>query len=417
MSTVPLSATRRSIGRNFRLVWSAVIVSSTGDGMFATALPLLAATLTRDPLLIAGIAVAARLPWLLLSMMTGAVADRTDRRRMMVAADAGRFVIVGLLGLAVVTDVIDIWALFVCAFLLGVGETLHVNSAQAILPALVEPDDLMQANARLASAQIASLQFVGPPLGVVLYNAAASLPFLADAVSFAGSAALVRALPDEHGVEPPTTRLRDDMAEGMRFMWGNAALRCITLVVAYVNFFYYAAVSLLVLYSTDQLHSGDVTYTALFVGGAAGTVISRFIVSGVARRLGGVGTLTLSMWIWALTLVVLAFTTRPVVAVATFVVLGVGNGLWITLANTMRQQITPDRLLGRMNAAFRTVSWGIVPLGAAFGGVVARHWGIRAPFVLAGVATLAVAIGAHRVLRPLTMALDDATAGTTPAER
>jgi hypothetical protein len=100
-----------------------------------------------------------------------------------------------------------------------------------------------------------------------------------------------------------------------------------------------------------------------------------------------------------------------VVAVTTFVVLGVGNGLWLTLANTMRQQITPARLLGRMNAAFRTVSWGIVPLGAAFGGVVARHWGVRAPFVLAGAATLAVALVARRVLRPLTGALDDVTAG------
>lgn len=201
----------------------------------------------------------------------------------MVAADLGRFVVVGLLGAAIVAGAIDIWALYVCSFLLGVGETLHVNSAQAILPALVDPGDLMQANARLASAQVASVQFVGPPLGVVLYNVATSLPFLVDAVSFAGSAALVHALPDEHRVEPPTTRLRDDVAEGMRFMWRDPALRCITMTVAFVNFF-------------------------------------------------------------------------------------------------------------------------------SFGGVVARHWGIRAPFVLAGIATLAVALGARRVLRPLTAALDDVTA-------
>jgi Na+/melibiose symporter-like transporter len=227
-------------------------------------------------------------------MVTGAVADRTDRRRMMVAADLGRFVVVGVLGVAIVADAIGIWALYVCAFLLGIGETLHVNSAQAILPALVEPGDLMQANARLASAQVAAVQFVGPPLGVALYNAAASLPFLVDAVSFAGSAALVHALPDEHGVERPTTRLRDDIVEGLTFMWGNAALRCITLTVAFVNFFYFAAISLLVLYTSDQLRSGDLVYTVMFVGGAAGTVISRFIVSAVAQRLGGVGTLGMS---------------------------------------------------------------------------------------------------------------------------
>ena len=155
---------RRSIGPRFRLVWLSVIVSSTGDGMFVTAFPLLAATLTRDPVLIAGITVATRLPWLLFSMVTGAIADRMDRRRLMIGADVVRFVIVGALGATILAGVANIWQLYACAFLLGTGETLHVNAAQAILPALVEPADLMQANALFGSAQIAAAQFGGPPL-------------------------------------------------------------------------------------------------------------------------------------------------------------------------------------------------------------------------------------------------------------
>ncbi|MEQ1699371.1 MAG: MFS transporter, partial [Ilumatobacteraceae bacterium] len=162
---------RRSIGARFRLVWVSVIISSTGDGVFVTALPLLAATLTGDPVLIAGITIATRLPWLVLSMFTGAIADRMDRRRLMIFADLARFVVVGLLGVSVLADTADIWQLYVCAFLRGAGETRHVNAAQAILPDLVEPDDLMQANARFGSAQIASAQFAGPPFGVALFHA------------------------------------------------------------------------------------------------------------------------------------------------------------------------------------------------------------------------------------------------------
>ena len=400
-----LNDRRRSIGRPFRSVWLSVIVSSTGDGMFITAFPLLAATLTRDPVLIAGITVASRLPWLLLSMVTGAIADRMDRRRLMIGADLVRCVIVGALGLAIVADVINIWYLFACAFLLGVGETLHVNAAQAMLPTLVEPADLLQANARFGSAQIASAQFAGPPLGVAMFHAATSVPFLADAVSFAGSALLIRSLPDVHAVEPPSTGLFDDVREGLRFMRHNAALRRITGILAVINFFYFAAISLLVLYNAQQLHSGKLTYTALFVGAATGTVLSRFIVSAIADRAGAPNTLAIAIWLWALAMTGLALTSTPWVAVSMYLLLGGGTGLWLTLNTTIRQQITPARLLGRMNAAYRTVSWGVVPFGAAFGGLSARLFGLRSPFVIASVVMLTIAVFANRLLRPVALEL------------
>lgn len=396
---------RRSIGPRFRLVWLSVIVSSTGDGMFVTVFPLLAATLTRDPVLIAGITVATRLPWLLFSMVTGAIADRMDRRRLMIGADVVRFVIVGALGAAILAGVANIWQLYACAFLLGTGETLHVNAAQAILPALVEPVDLMQANARFGSAQIAAAQFAGPPLGVAMFNAAASLPFLADAVTFAGSAALIRSLPDVHAVEPPASRLRDDLREGFRFVSRNPVVRRITEILAVINFFYFAATSLLVLYNTQQLHSGKFTYTALFVGAATGTVLSRFFVSALVHRIGMVHTLAVAIWLWALSMIGLALTATPAVAVAMYGLLGAGTGLWLALNTTIRQRVTPSRLLGRMNAAYRTVSWGVVPFGAAFGGVSARWLGLRSPFIIAGVVLSAIALGARRLLRPVAESL------------
>lgn len=389
-------------------MWLSVVVSSTGDGMFITALPLMAALLTRDPVLIAGITIAQRLPWLLLSMFTGAVADRMDRRRLMIGADVARFVVVGVLGVAIVFDAANIWMLYVCAFLLGTGETLHVNAAQALVPAIVEPDELLQANARFASAQIAAAQFVGPPLGVAAFNAAASVPFLADAVSFAGSAALVSGLRDVHQVEQPTTGVMADVREGMRFMWRTPALRRMTTILTAINFAYFGAVSLLVLYNDELLGGTTITYTALFVAGALGTVVTRFFVSAVTRRLGEVRTLVTAVWLWAVALVGMSTTSVAAVAIASYGVLGVGTGLWWTVNSTVRQRITPPRLRGRMNAAYRTVSWGVVPVGAAFGGLVAKWFGLRAPFVVGAVMLVLIALGAARYLRPVDTALADA---------
>jgi len=395
------STGRRSIGRNFRLVWLSVLVSSTGDGMFVTAFPLLAVLLTRDPRLIAGVTIALRLPWLVMSMFTGAIADRFNRRRLMIIADVGRLVVVGVLGVAVLADAANIWMLYVCAFLLTTGDTLHVNAAQALLPAIVQQRDLLQANARFGSAQIVSAQFVGPPLGVAAFGAAASAPFLADAVSFAGSAALVASLPDVPAPERAASRVRDDLLEGIRFTWRSKAFRRIAGPLAVGNFFFFAATSLLVLYTDDHLGAGEVVYSLLFIGSAVGTVCARFMVSPLVRRFGEVNTMVIPLWLWSLPMLGMAATRSPVIAIAMYFFIGLGTGLWIATNTTVRQRITPPALLGRMNAVYRTVSWGVVPFGAAFGGFVAHEWGLLAPFVIAGVACTPLAVFGRRILAPV----------------
>lgn len=412
-------AQREDLGRDFRFVWLSILVSSSGDGMFVTAFPLLAALLTRDPVLIAGITISTRLPWLLFSIFTGAIADRSDRRKLMIGADLARMVIVGALGAAILLDVVTIWQLYVCAFLLGICETLHVNAAQAFIPAIVRQNQLLPANARFASAQIVSTQFIGPPLGVALFNATRSLPFIADAVTFAGSAGLIAAIPDEHAVDKPTTRFRDDVLDGLRFLRDHKPLRRLTEILAFVNFFYFAAISLLVLYNDEILGGTDVTFTALSVGAAVGTVVSRFFIQRLVDRSGTTTTMVISMWLWAVATTVMAFTSNAPIAIASNVILGIGTGLWLSLNTTLRQQLTPSRMLGRMNAASRTVSWGIVPFGAAFGGLTARLLGLRGPFILSAASMVGCAIIGRRLLRPVDVAVaeleqnhdDDATRG------
>jgi len=392
----------RSLGRDFRLLIFSVWSSCTGDGMFLTAFPLLAALLTRDPVLISGITIATKLPWLLFSLFTGAISDRMDRRRLMIGADITRCVIVATLAATIVTDHSNIWVLYACAFSLGICETLHTNCAQGILPDLIATDQLMVANARFTSAQVTSAQFVGPSIGVILFNTASALPFAANAVTFAGSAALIKAIPNVHGVESPTTRLRDDMLDGLKFLRDNPVLRRLTAILTILNFFYFAAAALLVLYTSDLLHSGKITFTALSVGAALGTVASRFLVGPLSKRLESSGIITFALWVWAVSSIGIAFTSSRYLAIASYILLGVGNGLWTIINTTLRQQLTPARMLGRMNAAFRTVSWGVVPFGAAFGGIAARYMGLRGPFIVFAVVMVGSAVFSRLILKPLS---------------
>ena len=396
---------RRTLGAPFRAVWTSVAISGTGDGMFLTAFPLLAAALTRDAVLIAGVTVASRLPWLLFSLVTGAVADRFDRRRLMVGADVARCAVVAVLGMVVLADEARIWLLYLCAFGLGLGETLHANAAQAILPVIVEPDQLVVANARLTGTQVMTEQFGGPPLGAALFGAAPAVPFLVDAVSFGVSAGLIASLPDVHGVEPPTTRLRTDVREGVRFITGNAVLRRLVTLLGILNFFYFAGEAVLILYTFERLDAGKGVYTALFLAAASGTVATQWLVTPTLSRIGASKTIMISFWMWSISLVGLSVTRTPAIAILSFFLLGAGDGLWRVLTVTLRQQITPNRLLGRVNSAYRMVAQGVIPIGAAFGGATAKALGVRAPFVIAAVVFIAISLCGPRLLRPI----DEAT--------
>ena len=216
---------RRGLGPEYRKLWTASTVSNLGDGVTLVAGPLLAASLTRDPLLVAGLAFAQRLPWLFFSLISGALVDRLDRRMLMVAVDAFRTVLLGFLGLAVLSDFVSIPLLYVVFFLMGTVETLFDTASVSILPAVVPRESLEKANGRLFGAQIVSNEFAAPPLGGFLFAVAASVPFFLDAGSFAAAAVLMLFMRGKFRVERPEgtlpTTLRAEISEGLRWLWGN----------------------------------------------------------------------------------------------------------------------------------------------------------------------------------------------------
>lgn len=410
-------------GNGFPRLWAASGVSNLGDGVYGTALPLLAATLTRDPLLVSLVSFAEWLPWLLFGLLSGALLDRWDRRRVIWVVDAGRFAVVGGLAVAVLLEETSIGLLAAVGFLLGTGQTLVDTGAQSILPALVSRDArrLERANGRLIGTQVVTQELAGPPAGGFLFSVAAWAPFAVDAVSFAAGSALVASIrghfgpaAGELGPGLHRTGLRAEIAEGLRWLAAHRVLRATAAMVAVVNLLASAGGAVMVLFAQERLGLDAVGFGLLFSGSAVGGVLGSLVaarsvgVFGTARII--VGTMALS----ALAYLVFGLSSDPWLAGVLFGVVGFLTVVFNVVMGSLRQALTPDRLLGRVISAFRLFSYGAVPLGSLLGGVLARSFGLRAPFLVAGVVIPVVAVACLRAINTRSIAEAREAAGLQP---
>jgi len=403
-----------SLGRNFAKAMVASGFANLADGVLWVALPLLAVQLTRSPILIAGITVAAKLPWLL-APVAGAFADRLDRRQSMVQVNLVRFVLLGGLALAVAVDVATLPMLYAVAVLLGVGETLFDTSAQSLLPAVVDRDDLTRANSRLFAVELVANTFIGPPLGGLLAAASLALALGAPAAAYlvgAGCLALLAGGFRAAGAAPAgSTRLRDDIAEGTRFVWRHPVLRPLAIMLGLQNMAFSAAFAVFVLFAVAPGPMGlsEAGYGVLTATLGVGSLLGSWLAVRVERRLGRVRTLVLSIVLNAIAMIVPVVTALSIPIGASMLASGAGIVFWNVITVSLRQRITPDRLLGRMNASYRLVGWGTMPLGAALGGVLAEALGLRGAFLVAALLTVAVLVGFRYVT-------EEAIAGAEAAE-
>jgi MFS family permease len=390
------------LGANFHKALVASGFANLADGVLWVALPLLAVQLTRSPVLIAGVTIAARLPWLL-APVAGALADRMDRRQTMVRVNLVRTVLLGGLALAVAADLATLPLLYAVAILLGFAETLFDTSAQSLLPALVPRDDLTVANSRLFAVELVANTFVGPPLGGLLAALGLAIAFGVQAAAYLVGAACLALLVGSFraaGAGPAgSTRLRDDIAEGARFVWRHPVLRPLAIMLGVQNMAFAAVFSVFVLFAVAPGPMGlsPASFGILLAADGVGALAGTFLAVPVERRLGRVRTLVLSVLLLAATLVVYVLTTNPVLVGTSFAVGGVGMVLWNVITVSLRQRITPDRLLGRMNAAYRLVGWGTMPLGALLGGVLAEALGLRGTFLVAAGTSLLTLVGFRSV--------------------
>ncbi|MEV4502303.1 MFS transporter [Streptomyces klenkii] len=424
----PLGAGLGSLGTGFGLIWTAVTVSGLGDGMRFIALPLLAAEVTDDPRQVAAVTLAEQLPWLLVGLIAGALADRLDRRRVLWTVDFARSLVAGALAASIASGRPSVLLLAAAGFLLCCGQTLYTGAWSAVVPAIVaEPEARIRANAALQSGALVTATLLAPPLGALLFAVAPALPIGVDAVSFAVAAALVFVLrgdfsariPDAPG-EPGAVRgLRRDVAEGVGWLRRHPVLRRLCLVAGATNLVTTGMIAVLVLYARDVLGLDGLGYGLLIAAFSVGGVSGAAVAPRLVRRLGTRRVLLSAVIGSAVTAA--GAGAAPAALVASCCVAGYGamSLIWEITAVTLRQQLVPAELLGRVSMSYQLVSNGAGALGAAMGGVLAQLAGLRAPF-LAGAAVLAfAALATARAREPTALRQPRTTdaAPSSPAER
>ncbi len=369
------------LGPSFRWLLASAIVNNVGDGVVIAAGPLLIASLTRDPFLVSLALLFDYLPGLLFAVLGGAVADRVDRRRMVVMANLGRGLVLAVLVATIVAGTVNIALVLLVLFVLGTAETFADSASSTLIPALVARRDLGLANSRMQGAFLLTNQLLAPPIGAFLFAVGMALPFAANAACFTLGAILVsRVVGSTRPEARPAASLRQDMAEGIRWLIGNPPMRTLMLTILAFNVTYGAAWSVLVLYAGDRLGMNEVGFGLLTTAVAIGGVVGVTIYGRLERRFSNADILRVGLLIETGTHLSLALTTSPAVALATLVVFGAHAFVWGTIATVVRQRAVPDALLGRVTGVYRVGIVGGMVVGTPLGGLLARTFGITAPF-------------------------------------
>ncbi|TXL93025.1 MFS transporter [Streptomyces sp. IB2014 016-6] len=379
----------------FGRLWGAAVISRFGDSLRTAALPLLAASLTDDPLLIASVTACGYVPWLLFGLLGGAVADRVDQRRAMWAVDLLRGALMAGFALAVALDHGTIALLLVLAFLLTTFQTLFDNAATALLPAVVPRDTLAGANARLMTGQQVASGFLAAPLVPALLILGASAPFAANAATYVVGALLIASLRTDAPARAPKaagSTLRTEMAEGMRALWRDSALRGLSVATALSNIGMGALIATLVLHITGWLDAGNSGYAAVITAFGVASVAGGLVAPRLSARIGRIRSVLVAGIVQTCALTVLGTVRELTAAIAAMAVFAVMGMVWNVNQATLVQERSPAEMLGRISSAFRTLAIAGAPFGALLGGLVAGAWGLNAPALLAaGAFTLGVA--------------------------
>jgi MFS family permease len=379
------------MGTSFRWLVASSWTSNLGDGIGLAAGPLLVASQTSDPLLVALAGLLQRLPWLLFGLYAGVLADRLHRRTLIVAVDLMRAAVLVALTATLVTGHVDVTVVLVTMFLLGTAEVFADTTGGTLLPMVVGKADLGIGNARLMTGSLTMNELAGPAIGAVLFAAGSAWPFLAQAVCVALGAVLVSRM-----VLPPLARpdssfhIGRDIAEGFRWTWGNRAVRTLTLAIVTFNVTYGAAWSILVLYATQHLDLGVIGFGLLTSVAALGGIAGTAAYGWLERHASLATIMRVGLIIETFTHLGLAVTTTGWVAMLIMFVFGAHAFIWGTTSRTVRMRAVPAQLQGRVGSLYYLGVFGGIVLGQALGGVIARIWGLTGPFWFAFVGSAVI---------------------------
>lgn len=387
-SSVPVPA----IPRSFRLLIAAWAGSLSGDGLRVVALPLVAASIDPSPGAVAAVAVASALPWLLVAVPAGALAERMNPARSVMIAHLIRGAATFALMALVMGGAATIALLCVVGFVITAAETFADSAAQSLLVRTVPAPLLERANARFVTVETIALDLVGPLSGGGLFVVADWLPFAVSGALFLASAVVIAPmirLPElERPAQPDGAREPLQIASGLRELARNSTLRILVITVAVMALGNAAVDGQLVLYATGNLGLSDALYPTLLAAYSVGTLIAAALVGTISRHFRGGPVMMLALVGIGGTMLLMGLFPHPFVGWLCYAAMGLAGGTWNVLSATRRQRSTRHDMIARVSSAFRVVAWGVNPIGAALGGAIGELWHVPTVFTVSGVAIL-----------------------------
>ncbi|WP_010141362.1 MFS transporter [Oceanicola sp. S124] len=389
----------------FRRFLLAAGLTNLGDGIATLAWTWLASTLTRDPVLIALMPVALRLPWFLFAIPAGLVTDRVQRKRLLLAMDVIRGLAFGLAATCIwqalpladppaagASDPMLFSALALTALVIGIAEVFRDTAAQTVLPSIVDHARLEVANARFSTVELIGNTLLGPALGAFLIGLALPLPFAVNAAAYLLAAViLLRLTIPRRGALPLRRPWRHELAEGFRFLAAEPTLRLLAVFTGGFNLLHQMIVVGLVLHAQENLQLSAEAFGLVLSAGAFGGILAGFIAGPLVARFAGARVAQVSSLTCGFAFGLLLFVGGGIGLSACLMLFSFCGLLWDTVSVSFRQRAVPDALLGRVNSLYRLCSWGMMPVGLALSGLsvdlaerlVPRETALLAPFAIA----------------------------------
>ena len=429
----------KKLGSSYWRLWTATAISNLGDGISGVAYPWVASAVTRSPLLIAAAGFASRLPWLIFTLHAGVITDRFDRRKLIIAMDTIRGVLTLIVGaivllnkdslpslndLSSITDLETNWPLYITlvitAFLFGLAEVLRDNSAQTLMPSVVDAENLEKAHGRMWSAESLTNSFIGPPLGSLLIGIAIYLPFFVDAGTFFVAVALIASISGSFKPveEKPREKInfKAEIKEGYRWLWAHDLLRPMAIILGALNLVGTMVAATFILYTQEVLNTSVFVFAVLGTAGAVGGIAGGLIAPKISEKIGSGPSLWLSLAMGPIGAVIIGTSNSWHVVWVVLLFQSFLSVLWNTITVSLRQSIIPTYLLGRVNSVYRFFGWGSIPIGMFLGGAivsiaqyfVSREMALRTPYLVGAV--LGILIFIFAAPRLTTKAINQARA-------
>jgi MFS family permease len=395
------------LGKDFSRIWSASLITNLVDGVLKLSAPLLAVSLTEDPILIGLLSALGLLPWLFFAIPIGALVDRIDKRRALVLGNFGRSALALFVAFSISEEFINIWILLCCVFLFGICEVLVDTTAQSVLPQILDKSNFERGNSRLQISEVIVAQFAGSPLSGFLYAIAIALPFYFSTTGFFIAALLLALFPFHKDVNPvheddegkERLGLIGDIKFALNYLYQDKRIFSIVVITTSIGFFYSLSNAIAPLFILKELDVAPSYFGVVLAIQGIGALAGSVMAPVASKKLGRGRALALNLFLASIMIVFTGLAPNAYVFVAISVVIGFTISVWNILLMSLYQSLIPAHLYGRIHGARRTIVWGLMPIGSVIGGVIARG-GLRLPFLIGGaVATLISVISFRKVVQ------------------